>query len=78
MQFSSMVIVMYMKYKQQKGHDGTSGGSKVPTTKMLSQHGTSVPISFCCNIGKNIVQKRRRMHKRANEILVGYSMEAML
>ena len=36
--------------------------------------GTLCSFSFGCSF----TQKRRRMYRRANEILVGYSMEAML
>ena len=71
----------------QKDHNDTSDGSKSVTNKNVGQRlqdeatGDYVPISFCCNIAKNIIQKKRAVHKRADEIKSQYlarkAMEAM-
>ena len=76
-----------MGKKTIEDHDDTSGGSKSVTNKNVGQRlqdeatGNYVPISLCCNIAKNIIQKKRAVHKRADEIKKQYLarkvMEAM-
>ena len=48
--------------------------AKMSAKKGRETSGTLCSFSFGCNF----TQKRRRMYRRANEILVGIAMEAML